>query len=96
MPDATARARFALPPWTIHDLRRTVVTMMNDKLAIPPHVVEAVVNHVSGHKAGVAGICNRAKYAAEKRRALQRWGEHVMALVTEDRSNVVPYRWKSA
>ena len=45
----------ALAPWTLHDLRRTVVTGMNE-LGIAPHVVEAVVNHVSGRaKAGVAG-----------------------------------------
>ena len=51
-----------LTPWTIHDLRRTVVTGMND-IGIAPHVVEAVVNHITGAaKAGVAGVYNRAKY----------------------------------
>lgn len=45
-----------VPPWTLHDLRRTMVTVMNEELAIAPHVVEAVVNHISGlAKAGVAG-----------------------------------------
>ena len=53
----------ALPQWALHDLRRTVVTGMNE-LGIAPHVVEAVVNHVSGRaKAGVAGVYNRATYA---------------------------------
>ena len=56
----------ALAPWTLHDLRRTVVTGMNE-LGIAPHVVEAVVNHVSGRaKAGVAGVYNRAVYAARE------------------------------
>ena len=33
---------------------------MNERLSIPPHVVEAVVNHVSGSaKASVAGVYNR-------------------------------------
>jgi len=36
-----------LAPWTLHDLRRTAVTGMNE-LGIAPHVVEAVVNHISG------------------------------------------------
>ena len=60
----------AMKPWTIHDLRRTVVTGMND-IGIAPHVVEAVVNHITGAaKAGVAGVYNRAKYRArEARRA---------------------------
>lgn len=91
-PDAATLARYALPPWTIHDLRRTVVTMMGEELAIPPHVVEAVVNHISGHKAGVAGIYNRAKYAAEKRTALTLWAAHVMSLVGGERPSVVPLR----
>ena len=43
-----------------------------------PHVIEAVLNHVSGHKAGVAGIYNRATYAKEKRDALGLWAGHVL------------------
>ena len=54
-----------LPRWTLHDLRRTCVTGMAE-IGVAPHVIEAVVNHVSGHKGGVAGIYNRAKYASEK------------------------------
>jgi hypothetical protein len=46
-------------------------------IGVLPHVVEAVVNHVSGHKAGVAGIYNRATYANEKRDALGRWDAHL-------------------
>jgi hypothetical protein len=45
--------------WRLHDIRRTVVTRMID-IGILPHVVEAVVNHISGHRAGVAGVYNRA------------------------------------
>jgi hypothetical protein len=50
-------------------------------LGVQPHVVEAVLNHVSGHKSGVAGIYNRAAYAAEKSAALTLWASHVTALV---------------
>jgi integrase len=66
--------------WRLHDIRRTVATRLSD-LGVLPHVVEAVLNHVSGHKAGVAGIYNRSSYAAEKRDALTLWGDHVTALV---------------
>jgi len=80
-----------LPRWTLHDLRRTCVTGMAE-IGIAPHVIEAVVNHVSGHKGGVAGIYNRAKYAPEKRAALQRWADHVEQVVAGDRvSNVVEF-----
>jgi hypothetical protein len=37
----------AIPPWTLHDLRRTFVTGMVE-LHVPPHVVELVVNRYSG------------------------------------------------
>jgi hypothetical protein len=51
-----------------------MVTVMNEKLKIAPHVVEAVVNHMSGlAKAGVAGVYNRALYFDERRRALVLW-----------------------
>ena len=60
-------------PWRVHDLRRTCVTGMAE-LGVQPHVIEAVVNHVSGHKGGVAGVYNRAAYAPEKKAALELWG----------------------
>ena len=68
------------PSWVIHDLRRTAATGMAD-VGVQPHVIEAVLNHVSGHKGGVAGIYNRASYAKEKAEALARWDEHIRNIV---------------
>jgi hypothetical protein len=48
-------------------------------LGVLPHVIEAILNHVSGHKAGVAGVYNRATYGKEKREALNSWAEHILA-----------------
>jgi integrase len=73
--------RLGIAPWRIHDIRRSVVTHMAEKLGIQPHIIEAVINHVSGHKAGVAGIYNRASYSKEKREALDLWARHVMSVV---------------
>jgi integrase len=67
-------------PWRLHDIRRTVSMRMSD-LGVLPHVVEAVLNHVSGHKAGVAGTYNRSVYGPEKRAALELWTKHVLTLV---------------
>jgi integrase len=78
----------SLPHWTVHDLRRSAATHMAE-LGIQPHIIEAILNHVSGHKAGVAGIYNRASYDREKRQALDRWAAHLMALVEGRASNVV-------
>jgi integrase len=68
-------------PWRLHDLRRTCATVMADRLGVLPYLVEAVLNHVSGHKAGVAGVYNRAQYEGEVRDALKRWAEHVKTIV---------------
>jgi integrase len=77
--------------FTFHDLRRTCATGMAD-IGIPPHIVEAVLNHISGARAGVAGTYNRALYVAEKTEALQRWADHVEGLVTGKPAKVVPIR----
>ena len=66
-------------PWTLHDVRRSLATHIADHNIAAPHIVEAILNHVSGHRAGVAGIYNRARYAGEMRRALTAWGELLLA-----------------
>jgi integrase len=83
-----------LPHWTVHDLRRTAATRMVD-LGEGPHVVEAVLNHVSGHRAGVAGIYNRSLYKAEKAQALSKWATHVLAIAKGKKSNVTPIRGRA-
>ena len=70
--------RLGIALWRLHDLRRTCATGMAE-LGVQPHIIEAVLNHVSGHRAGVAGVYNRATYAEPMREALQRWADHVEA-----------------
>jgi hypothetical protein len=74
----------ALATWVVHDIRRSVATGMAE-IGIQPHVIEAVLNHISGHKGDIAGIYNRAQYAAEKAQALARWDEHLQEVVSERR-----------
>jgi integrase len=81
----------ALAPWVPHDLRRTAATGMAD-IGVQPHVIEAVLNHVSGHKSGVAGIYNRASYEREKAQALDRWADQLLAIVRGRKSKVVTLR----
>ena len=70
--------------WQLHDLRRSVVTHMAE-IGIEPHIIEAVINHVSGHKAGVAGIYNRASYAPRIRQALERWDAELRSIIGGER-----------
>jgi integrase len=88
--EAAIAKEHELPAWTLHDIRRSVSTHMHE-LGIEPHIVEAVVNHVSGHKAGVAGTYNRARYREQKRIALQRWADWLEAVAEgrEPASNVI-------
>ena len=80
-----------IPTWVIHDLRRSVATGMGE-LGVQPHIVEAVLNHVSGSKAGVAGIYNKSQYEAEKTTALARWDAHLADVLASKKTNVAPLK----
>jgi integrase len=69
-------------PWTLHDIRRSVSTRMHE-LGTEPHIVEAILNHVSGHKSGVAGVYNRAVYLEGKAKALDAWANHISVIVAQ-------------
>jgi len=70
--------------WWLHDLRRTLATGLQ-RLGVRLEVTEAVLNHVSGSRAGIVGVYQRHDWAAEKRAALDAWSGHLMAAV-EDRA----------
>ena len=63
-----------LPPWRLHDLRRTGATMLQ-AMGVPVEVTECILAHVGGTREGVAGVYNKYKYLIEKRVALELWGE---------------------
>jgi len=72
-----------MKPYRLHDLRRSAATHMAE-LGTLPHVVEAILNHVSGHKSGVAGIYNKARYQDAMRQALQAYGDFIDRLNPPD------------
>jgi integrase len=77
--DLDKRLGAAVAPFVLHDLRRSVATRMAD-LGVQPHIIEQILNHQSGHKAGPAGIYNRSSYEREVRTAVAMWADHVRAL----------------
>jgi hypothetical protein len=77
--------------WRIHDLRRTAVTKMAE-LGVRPDAIELVVNHVSGHRGGIAGIYNRSEMLPERRAALERWSAHIEGLLSGTAAKVVQLR----
>jgi integrase len=93
--DRTALKMAPMALWTLHDLRRSVATGLAECCKVQPHVVEAVLNHQSGSRAGVAGTYNKAMYLKEKTEALAMWAEHLAAAVDGTAAKVVPLRAKA-
>jgi integrase len=89
--DLDARLGGKVAEWTLHDLRRSCATGMAD-IGVQPHIIEVVLNHVSGHKAGVAGTYNRSVYEREVKAALAMRADHVRALVEGGEKKVVQLR----
>lgn len=68
--------------WTLHDLRRTFASNQA-RLGTPIHIIEKLLNHVSGSLAGVAGIYNRYSYFEEMAVAMQRHEDFVLSLARQ-------------
>jgi integrase len=79
---AKSKAILPLRDWTLHDIRRTVVTGLQ-KLKVPLEVTEAILNHRSGSITGVAATYHRHDFLTEGRNALYTWADHVASLVGE-------------
>jgi integrase len=77
---AVSAAGYSVAPWTLHDLRRTFATNLA-ALAIPVHVTERLLNHVSGTVSGVAAIYNKFQYIDEMRDAVYRWEERLKRIL---------------
>ncbi len=71
----------AVKPWVLHDLRRTAATNFQ-KLGTKFEVAEAILNHVGGSRAGVAGIYLRHDWADEKRAALDAWARRLREIAS--------------
>jgi integrase len=69
--------------WRVHDIRRSFATHITELNIAPPHITEVLLGHVSGHKANVAGVYNRALHIEERRVALERWADRIAALVAD-------------
>lgn len=65
--------------WRLHDIRRTVATGMQ-ALAIRTEVIEAVLNHMSGVRAGLVGVYQCYDFQREKRAAMEQWSQHIVSL----------------
>jgi integrase len=69
-----------LPNWTHHDLRRTYATNLQ-RLSIRLEVTEALLNHVSGTRAGIVGIYQRHDFFPEMKEAVEQYEQFLQALI---------------
>ena len=69
-----------IEPWVWHDIRRTVATGLQ-RLGVRTEVTEATLNHVSGTRAGIAGVYQLHDFSDEKREALEKWSLEVERIV---------------
>lgn len=74
-----------LPPWVLHDVRRTVRTRLSS-LRVPDRVAEMVIGH--GAK-GLQRVYDQHRYLDEMREALQQWAARLREIVTPPPDNVV-------
>ncbi|MCB1972100.1 MAG: hypothetical protein KDG54_16985 [Geminicoccaceae bacterium] len=85
-------AKCGVESWRLHDIRRTVATGLQ-RLGVRLEVIETVLGHVAGSRAGVVGVYQCHRFEDEAREALAVWGAHVEALIEgRDTGKVVPLR----
>jgi integrase len=79
--------------WTLHDLRRTMKTVMSDKLDVRSEVSEALLNHA---KKGLEATYNTAQYIRQKREALELWTDYLRPIIDGGERRVVQMPRKEA
>ncbi len=90
--DAIAAARAdagiatPMPPWRLHDFRRTGVTRLA-AMGIDSIVADKLLAHQPARLRGVASVYQRHGFGPERARALDAWGAHVAG--TGEGENVV-------
>jgi integrase len=75
--------------WTLHDLRRTFATGLQ-RLGVRLEVIEALLNHLSGTRAGIVGVYQRHSYVEEMRAAQALWEKHIASLSNVGYHSEVP------
>ena len=86
-----AQAKFGLPHFTAHDLRRSALTKLAE-LGVPPIVLGHIANHRTTTKAGITlGVYVQYEYEQEKRQALELWSDRLQGIVSGG-ADIVPIR----
>jgi integrase len=72
-----------IPPWVIHDIRRTVRTQLS-ALPVQDNIRELVIAHA---KAGLHKVYDQHSYREEKRHCLNLWGSRLNEILFDTGGN---------
>jgi integrase len=90
------RARLGIKDISMHDLRRTVGTHLS-RLGVPKDVRERILNHGGKRKGNLTdSVYNLYEYDAEKRAALELWGDALDCIVKGKQSYIQDYHGRLA
>jgi integrase len=77
-----------MPPWVVHDLRRTARSLMS-RVNVRPDIAERVLGHAIP---GVEGIYDRHHYDDQKAEAVERLAGLLETIINPPKGNIVPLR----
>jgi integrase len=82
-----------LRQFRVHDIRRTVASLMGDDLDVDQGVIERCLGHLTGTQSGLMGTYQRQQYREKRKQAMSLWGALIERLVSGDApaSNVVAF-----
>ena len=78
----------AMPPWRLHDLRRTARSLMS-RARVDSDIAERVLGHALP---GMRGVYDRFEYLAEKRDTLERLAGLLETIIDRETSNLLRLR----
>lgn len=70
-----------IPHWTVHDLRRTFSTHLDETLHVNPIVIEKCLAH---RMPKIMAVYNKSEMLPERRDALNQWGQYIEHVVCND------------
>jgi integrase len=89
--DLDSRLAGKVASFIVHDIRRTVATRLCD-VGVAPFIVEEILNHRSGHKAGIVQVYNKSRYKRQVRDAMMLWDSHLRSLIDGSERKIVLFQ----
>ena len=80
-----------IPPFVVHDLRRTFARGCQ-RLGYPPEVVERLLGHITDTESGLKGVYQTYGFEPQRVQATDKWAERLARIVQRGSARVVKLR----